>query len=1566
MLYRRLSIILIATLFVCVAVGTGVAIAESGAEQFDETDSFEDDNSTAISDSSASDDELTAEVGGGEQATEVAVTVAPPGDGSFTTDDTVDIFLGAYEQQDLARVGLEDEELNVTVDRPDDQQDVFSVETDADGSASVEYDLSDVDEQMDSGAEGIYEVSVTDSDGEVEATIEFTVGPTVDILNNRNTAIFVGEENTVSVLLREGEFGVEDEPVEASITDPNGEPVVSEAEETDENGIIELTFTPEEAGDYQVEVGGPVDDDMRTITATEVTMGGERDLRDAKAGEENAFGGYLRTADGQLANTDVTVNISESGFDGDFTTEFETTTDEGGFFLAEYDLPEDVERDLDVEVETDDGDIVESRFDTIWVEAPSDDDDDEDDPEPELNVDSDEFFYAPGEQIEFEVEALDEDGQPITNTEVDLFAEWDFGGAPAFSRTVETDADGTATETFTVPDNAPEAVWIDGEAAFEHDSNQVSDSFGAEIRALEIFFNSGDMVAGEETEFSIEATDAITEDDEADIPMQFGALFTNYKSDSYEAGQLVTDEDGTDSVTVDVPADIGPRESINYVNRYTQTGTNRIPRIEHPGSMTIIDAQDDGFRQIVAPGEEIELEFETPDGTDVSGIAFVQFSPADQTLATEISGEETVTIPDSDQFESGDRLDVAVWTADEDGEFYTDTVFLEVDDIDLTIASFDVEPENPSIEEPVTFDASDSTAETGDLTYEWEFGDGDETTTTDPVVEHTYDEESEFEVTLTVVDEDGTEDSTSEQIAVVDEANLVTTIEAEDEQPLADGLKANVTVANDGSVSVTDEFVVDLDLNGTNFTDSDFTDTEQFTVDETLEPGENVTETVTSTNVTDERVIDDVDLVATADPDDNVDETTTETNVDTATVELTYADLNVDAYAPDSVAENKDVTLRSFVTNDGTLESEEADLTVNVTDEDGETVYENESITVSELDAEQVQRDRFETSFDDAGTYNLTVDAEDDRFPETATNTTEFVVEPYKLDINNETTRVESGINVDSNSTVVFGFETNAAEDVEATLELPEEDDAVEFAGDSEAESKTENVDAEADQTNVVRYDLQTTDETASDVELTFTVEDTIDADESASTEEVTNVTVPTETIREDVAVTFSDESDEEEDTFELYSDDVVADQSVEIDVQAGADGRTLQGLEYLVEYPFGCVEQTTSAFLGALNTDEYYDDRLDEDGNPIEIDDNKQEKINDSIEEGIDRLEADGERGQLDDGSWNQWGREGQSGQSYFSSYALLGVSSVANNEDQAARNEDGLDNVDFDDAVDWIADENWNQPDGYLNDEEASTGFTMVALSEASETNRIDSETEDQIVDIYAAASLELLESQQETDEGVTWNDEARSTALAVHGLQLALETEAYETDDELEQADLNEAIDGGVDWLEENQQSDGSWEAYRSVGFNNVGDQSETTATALLALNETGVETDADSVEEGVTYLVDQYERDGSWGYPRATQASILALNELTPGAADRTVEIELNGEDGTFEQSVSVDENDRTETIELDGSDIEDITPDDDTGSVELRVTENGDGIGTVVIAADATQEVETGAIGGDDE
>ena len=94
-------------------------------------------------------------------------------------------------------------------------------------------------------------------------------------------------------------------------------------------------------------------------------------------------------------------------------------------------------------------------------------------------------------------------------------------------------------------------------------------------------------------------------------------------------------------------------------------------------------------------------------------------------------------------------------------------------------ASFDIDDDEPEVEQWVEFDASDSE---GDIEeYQWDFGDGDTYTDDDPVVSHRYNEEGEYEVELTVVDEDDQEDSTDETVYVqgVEEENEAPDVDLE-------------------------------------------------------------------------------------------------------------------------------------------------------------------------------------------------------------------------------------------------------------------------------------------------------------------------------------------------------------------------------------------------------------------------------------------------------------------------------------------------------------------------------------------------------------------------------------------------------------------------------------------------------------------------------------------------------------------------------------------------------------------------------------------------------------------
>jgi len=82
-------------------------------------------------------------------------------------------------------------------------------------------------------------------------------------------------------------------------------------------------------------------------------------------------------------------------------------------------------------------------------------------------------------------------------------------------------------------------------------------------------------------------------------------------------------------------------------------------------------------------------------------------------------------------------------------------------------AAFDWSPKYPQVDETVTFNASASRPDGGVIvSYAWNFGDGNATTTGDPIMTHAYSTFGNYTVTLTVTDSDGKSDSTSQMIRV--------------------------------------------------------------------------------------------------------------------------------------------------------------------------------------------------------------------------------------------------------------------------------------------------------------------------------------------------------------------------------------------------------------------------------------------------------------------------------------------------------------------------------------------------------------------------------------------------------------------------------------------------------------------------------------------------------------------------------------------------------------------------------------------------------------------------------
>jgi|GEM_PF-4917250 len=116
---------------------------------------------------------------------------------------------------------------------------------------------------------------------------------------------------------------------------------------------------------------------------------------------------------------------------------------------------------------------------------------------------------------------------------------------------------------------------------------------------------------------------------------------------------------------------------------------------------------------------------------------------------------------------------------------YTESESLDIMVINLPPkASFDIKGE-PKVNSTLIFDASLS-SDPGDdaLTYVWDFGDGHEITTENPIVEHVYTKAGNYTVTLRVVDEQGEFDIYSEQIEILSVAEE-TPMEEKEENALA-------------------------------------------------------------------------------------------------------------------------------------------------------------------------------------------------------------------------------------------------------------------------------------------------------------------------------------------------------------------------------------------------------------------------------------------------------------------------------------------------------------------------------------------------------------------------------------------------------------------------------------------------------------------------------------------------------------------------------------------------------------------------------------------------------------
>jgi len=122
-------------------------------------------------------------------------------------------------------------------------------------------------------------------------------------------------------------------------------------------------------------------------------------------------------------------------------------------------------------------------------------------------------------------------------------------------------------------------------------------------------------------------------------------------------------------------------------------------------------------------------------------------------------------------------------------------------------ATFIYSPSNPGTEESITFNASASEPNGGTITsYKWNFGDGNITQTVNPIITHQYSSSGTYNVTLTVFDSEGKNDTTWRTLTVTRHDIAIIDVTPESNWLYKGKLcraNINVTVVNEGEVMET-------------------------------------------------------------------------------------------------------------------------------------------------------------------------------------------------------------------------------------------------------------------------------------------------------------------------------------------------------------------------------------------------------------------------------------------------------------------------------------------------------------------------------------------------------------------------------------------------------------------------------------------------------------------------------------------------------------------------------------------------------------------------------------------
>ena len=375
--------------------------------------------------------------------------------------------------------------------------------------------------------------------------------------------------------------------------------------------------------------------------------------------------------------------------------------------------------------------------------------------------------------------------------------------------------------------------------------------------------------------------------------------------------------------------------------------------------------------------------------------------------------------------------------------------------------------------------------------------------------------------------------------------------------------------------------------------------------------------------------------------------------------------------------------------------------------------------------------------------------------------------------------------------------------------------------------------------------------------------------------------------------------------TFNTLHTNNTYDNVTKIIVQSGAQGRTLSGLEYLIGYPYGCVEQTTSRMLASLNVKNYYLNRDDKPDDWANI----RKSANESVEGGVTKILKAGDKGQNSDGGWSLWGGEpSESSSSSYAGYTLARINMPEEDlnrllEGKVISGDKGIEDgkVNFEKLIEWFHENPDNRSSGTWTwrahvchswTPESNTAFVMLIHDMINQTVVLDDTHRGYMEDNMRNATRYFISTQNPEGSWSSGDDEAMATALALWGL------EAFAmTSDDVSDEDIGGAEENAKAWLIDAQESEGFWPVGSDgyYGWYDGGRKTEATAYAVLALNATGIPADNETIQKGVGWLISQYEKGGGWGYTWASQVAIDALIQCQPTEVTTgTVEVKIDGE------------------------------------------------------------------------